>query len=99
MKGLAMMAVTGVIALALAACGGNDAPPMPDVDTNEVIQPIQQPAQDTTSAAPETESEAVVAVPAPAAPAPEAAIDVNATEPTDMAVPTDEQITGATAPE
>lgn len=68
MKRLAMIAMTGIITLALGACGGDDVPPMPDANTDESmqIQPVQ-PAQGVTPAAAGTESEAVVATPVPAA--------------------------------
>ncbi len=93
MKRLAMIAMTGIMTLALGACGGNDAPPMPDVNTDDAIQmqaPQQaaQPAQDVTPAAPGTESEAVVATPAPAE---------TTVAPTEA--PTEGQMMGATAEE
>lgn len=89
MKRLAMIAMTGIFGLALSACGGNDAPPMPEVKADDMMQ-MQQPAQDKAMpAAPGTASEAVTATPAPAD---------NATA-TDATAPTDDQMTGATAPE
>ncbi len=63
MKRLGIMAVTGVMAFALGACGGSDAPPMPDANTDDMMQAqMQQPAQDVTPAAPGA-SEAVTAAP------------------------------------
>jgi hypothetical protein len=91
MKRLAMIAVTGVMAIALSACGGNDAPPVPDANTDDNMMQTQmpQPAEATIPAVPGTESEAVVATPAPA----DAAAPVDATAPTDAQ---DAQMTGET---
>ena len=66
MKRLAMMAVTGVMVFALGACGGDDVPPVPDANTDDMMQPAPAPAA-APEAAPAAAPEA-----APAA-APEAA--------------------------
>ena len=91
MKHLARIAVTGIMALTLSACGGNDAPAPPDTNANDLIQQVQQPAQDVQPAAP-APSEAVIA--APEAPNP---VDADTTDsPTE---PTAAQVQGATAEE
>ncbi|MCH9755668.1 MAG: hypothetical protein K0U37_00545 [Gammaproteobacteria bacterium] len=56
MKRLAMIAVTGIMVLALGACGGDDAPPMPDAGGDDMMQPKAQeaaPAAPDAAAAPE----------------------------------------------
>jgi len=52
MKRLAMMAVTGIMAFALGACGGDDVPPVPDANTDDMMQTqMQQPAPEAAPVA------------------------------------------------
>ncbi len=58
MKRLAMMAVTGVMAFALGACGGDDVPPVPDANTDDMMQTqMQQPAPEAAPAAAPSEEQ------------------------------------------
>ncbi|MDF1678257.1 MAG: hypothetical protein P1U32_06135 [Legionellaceae bacterium] len=54
--------ITGVMMCALAACGGNDVPPVPDANTDDMTM---QPA-----ASPDAQTPATMNAPAPATGAP-----------------------------
>ncbi len=46
MKRLVTMAVTGMMMFALSACGGDNVPPVPDANTDDMMNtPMQQPTE------------------------------------------------------